>query len=386
MLSIVNQYGVRQLMSYDAGTGLLSTIADHFGRMLSIAYDSSGRLASLTQPDGRRIAYGYDTSGLLVSVQYPDGSTMGYQYRNGDFSTLMTEKIDGNGVIVAAWTYSGLGQALTSQLAGGIATAAAVFDGNTTVVTDAAGVTRTRQYVRTASNLKRVASVSLTCAGCEPGLSSSVSYDSRGFIASETDLAGLTIQYTRDASGLILSKTIGAGTALAETTTYTWHPVYRQPVTITMTNSRVATFTYDGFGNMLARTFSINIGTSSQQSRTTSYLYNSMGQLLRVTGPRADGTDITSMSYDTQGNLSTVTNPLGQVAQYTQYDAVGRPLQFRDETGQVFVMTYDNMGRVATRTIGTRTTSYTYDLGGLLRTVSYPTGDGVTLGYDAAHS
>jgi len=384
LLSIVDRNSVRQSMTYDLN-GRLATIADHFGRALTLAYDGSGRLSTLTAPDGARVTYSYDANSNLTGVQSPDGSSIGFRYQDPLHSSLVTSKVDSAGVTVASWTYAANGQALTSQLAGGVASVSVAYAGTSTTVTDAAGVVRTRQYQRTASNEKRITSLSETCSDCEAGLTRSMTYDGNGFVATETDVTGRTVRYTRDGTGQVLTKTVGFGTALAETTSYTWHPIYRKPLSITMPNSRAFTFTYDPSGNTLSRTFSINAGTAGQQNRTTTYSYNALGQVTLVTGPRADGTDITTVTYDAQGNAATVTNPLNQTIQFTQYDAVGRLLQMRDANGQIYSTTYDALGRLSTQTTGVRTSTYAYNAAGLLRSIAMPDGSQLTYAYDAAH-
>lgn len=379
LMSIVDPNGRRQTLAYDT-SGRLASIADHFGRTLVLAYDSAGRLASLTGPDTGRTTYTYDANSNLTGVQYPDGTSVGYRYQDPAHANLVTSKVDGKGVTVATWTYASNGQVLTSQLAGGVATVSAAYAGTSTGVTDAAGVVRTRQYVRTATNEIRIASVSVSCADCESNLSRSVTYDSNGFVASITDFTGRSTQYTRDSQGLVLTKIDGAGTSLARTTSYTWSSEFRKPVAVTLPNNRTVSFTYDAAGNVLTRTFA-----AGGMSRTTTYAYNTLGQVTRITGPRADGTDVTTLTYDAQGNPASVTNSTGQTTLFTRYDALGRLLEVHDPSGKVSTASYDAMGRLASRTSNGRATTYSYDAAGLLSTVSLSNGNRLTYTYDPAH-
>ena len=381
LMSIVSPSGLRQTMTYFLD-GRLSSIADHFGRTLVLAYDGSGRLASLTGPDGGRTNYTYDANSNLVSVQYPDGTTVAYRYQDPYHLALMTAKLDARGVTVASWTYGRNGQVLTSQLAGAVASVSAIYAGNVTSVTDAAGVVRTRQYVRTATNEKRIASLGVSCTDCEPNLSRSATYDSNGFVASTTDFTGRTAQFIRDNQGLVLTKVDAAGTSLARTTTYTWNSALRKPLTVTLPNGRTISFNYDAAGNVLTKT---NIAPAGSLSRTTRYAYNLLGQLTRVTGPRLDGTDVTTLTYDSQGNATSITNSKGQATLFTRYDALGRLLEARTPNGQTSVANYDSMGRLSSRATNGRTTGYGYDPAGMLSTISLPNGNRLTYVYDAAH-
>lgn len=92
----------------------------------------------------------------------------------------------------------------------------------------------------------------------------------------------------------------------------------------------------------------------------------------------------------TFGDLQSITNSVGHVTQFTQYDRAGRVRQMVDAKGVVTDTTYTPRGWIASTTItppgGTaRTSTFTYDGVGQLTQALMP--DGTTLGYihDAAH-
>jgi RHS repeat-associated protein len=113
------------------------------------------------------------------------------------------------------------------------------------------------------------------------------------------------------------------------------------------------------------------------------------GQVMTVTGPLGD---VTTYSYYTTtasdhmpGDLQSITNALGHVTTIDHYDGDGRVLQSTDPNGLVTLLTYDPRGRLLTKTRGTETTSYTYDLAGNLTGVLFPSGETYTYAYDDAH-
>ncbi|MDC7286065.1 RHS repeat protein, partial [Bifidobacterium thermophilum] len=68
--------------------------------------------------------------------------------------------------------------------------------------------------------------------------------------------------------------------------------------------------------------------------------------MLTANGPRTDVADITTYEYYpdttanwTKGDLKTLTNALGQVWSFTQYDAAGRLLSMTDPNGIVTTQT-----------------------------------------------
>jgi YD repeat-containing protein len=93
------------------------------------------------------------------------------------------------------------------------------------------------------------------------------------------------------------------------------------PLTHTDANGHTTTYTYDSANNMLSQTAHLDDGTPV----TTSYTYNSFGEVLTMTDPLGH---VTTNTYDTKGNLLTVTSPVpnGQTpASVTQfaYDTKG---------------------------------------------------------------
>src|SRR5690606_41161533 len=103
--------------------------------------------------------------------------------------------------------------------------------------------------------------------------------------------------------------------------------------------------------------------TATSESRTTTWTYDSRGQVLTIDGPRTDVTDVTTYTYDAEGNLATATNALGHLVQYTDYDAHGNPLEIIDPNGIVTRLTYDLRQRLKSRivaygTAGAATTGF----------------------------
>ncbi|HLA74959.1 MAG TPA: RHS repeat-associated core domain-containing protein [Gammaproteobacteria bacterium] len=151
------------------------------------------------------------------------------------------------------------------------------------------------------------------------------------------------------------------------------------PVKITQPN-RVITLDYDTQGNLLQRTIS-----AGGLARTWKYIYNAQGLMTSVNGPRLDMTDITTYTYDASGNLTSIINALNQVTQITSYDAHGHPLTIKEPNGLVTQLQYDTRGRLISSTIGTEVTSYTYNTVGQIASITLPTGAYLNYSYDSAH-
>lgn len=374
--SISTRAGMTTSLSYD-NQNRLSTATGHFGHALSFAYNTSKQLASISLPDGTSYQYAYDANSNLVSVTHPDQSKRQYVYENSTFNHLLTGIIDEKGKRFASWTYDSKGRATSSQHAGGAELTSVAYntDGSATV-TDALG----NQHGYNFTTQFDVVKPTHVTGSANKGLGAKAfSYDANGFVASKTDFNGNITTFVRDAGGQETARTEAAGTALARTIFTTWHANFRLPIKITEPN-RVTNFSYDANGNLLKRTV-----TAGANSRSWTFTYNAAGQVLTMDGPRTDLSDISQFAYDNLGNLSSVTDALGHVTQFTAYNGNGQPLSSKDANGLVKTLTYDARGRVTSIKVGDETTAYVYDaVGQVIKTIA-PDGTAIVFSYDDAH-
>ncbi|MBI4690151.1 MAG: RHS repeat protein [Nitrospirae bacterium] len=121
----------------------------------------------------------------------------------------------------------------------------------------------------------------------------------------------------------------------------------------------VTTMEYDSKGNL--------IQIQNPKSQITKINYNSYGQPTSVT----DALNNTStFEYDQFGNLIKTTDPLGNSAQMT-YDYIGRLIKATDARGDTIEYSYDNLNRI-TEVLDDldNKTKFTYDANGNLLTVT----------------
>ncbi|NNE04210.1 MAG: hypothetical protein HKN15_00605, partial [Xanthomonadales bacterium] len=149
---------------------------------------------------------------------------------------------------------------------------------------------------------------------------------------------------------------------------------------------------------MLTRT---ETDTVSLDSRTWTYTYfegpsiaELIGKVETIDGPRTDVSDITTYAYYTsddpglkflKGDLHTITNALGHVTEYLEYDGNGRPLKIREANNVDTSMTYHARGWIETRTNDGQTTTFSYDNVGNLTRVTQPDVSFTDYEYDDAH-
>ncbi len=379
LISIVQRSGLRQTLAYDA-SNRLQTVTDDYGRSLTFAYDAKERIARVTDPAGGEFVYGYDeATNVLTSVRYPDGSLRRYHYEVPGKSGLLTGISDELGVRYATYGYDAQGRAVSTVHAGGANPISVVYNATGAAVTDPNGTTNQLDFV-TDYGVVKSSAVNSPSIGTN-ATSAATTYDANGYVASRTDFGGTTTTFAHDARGLETSRTEAFGTAQARTITTQWHATLRLPTRVTEPG-RETTFAYDGAGNRLSMTVR---DTVTNATRTTAWTYNAVGQMLSMDGPRTDVNDLTTYAYDAQGNLSSVTNALGQTTQITDFDAHGNPLRLVDANGVVTTMAYDLRQRLLSRSVAGAETSFEYDAAGQLTKVTQPDGAFLSYGYDAAH-
>jgi YD repeat-containing protein len=230
-------------------------------------------------------------------------------------------------------------------------------------------------------------SVDQPCEGC--GLPER-GYDVNNNLSSSKDWLGNKKVFSYDMGrNLETSRVEAQGTALERTITTEWHPTMRLRTRVAEP-LRMTSYTYDDSGNMLTQTVQATTdangsagfqATPAGTPKTWHFTYNATGQLLTKVGPGVN----TTMTYDSEGNLATVTNAASHVTQFSNYDANGRVGQVTDPNGLVTSFTYGPRGWLDSISVGGELTSYAYDAVGNLQKVTLPDGSTVKYVYDGAH-
>lgn len=390
LLRVINRNGWITRYDYNS-RGQVERATDPFGRSLVFHYAiDTGLLTSVQTPDGA-IRYGYDNVRRLVFVTYPDNKTKKYIYENEKYRNLITGVDDEAERRLAIYAYDDFGRAIESQLVGGVdkfsisyiqdrPAGGAQYGAN---IIDALGTRRS--YIFSNANGKlAISGGAYQSAPSDKSISPIAirAQDAKGNIVSEIDFRGTRTETIWDTARRLPTREVKVAnrTGEAQTTWTDWHPTLRLPVKITETGaqggSRITDYTYDSRGNRLSETVS---GTGLATA-TRSWTYTA--QSLVATETDESG-GITTHSYDTWGNRTSTTDPLGKTSTYT-HDGAGRVLTSTTD-GITTANTYDLRGRLLTQSAGGLTTVMTYLPTGLLHTLTQPNGYKLTYSYDAAH-
>jgi RHS repeat-associated protein len=397
--------------------GLLIRVTDSFGRTLNFGYDSNSRVVKVTDPNSAVYRYAYDANNNLASITfpptptYPSGATRQYIYNelintsNTDYfyPHVLTGIVDENNNRFATFKYDSQGRAISSQHAGGTEQIALTYNGDgTTTVADALGTNNTYSF-QTVLGVVKATGMTQPCSSCGGNAANATTYDLvNGNVLSRTDFnLNKTTYLYQDPLGradLETSRTEGltsAGltTPQTRTITTTWDTNFRLPKQINEPGKQTV-FGYDSGGNLTSKTIT---DTAISKSRTWSYTYNALGQVLTAVGPRTDVNDTTIyIYYDSVstatgnayriGDLKKITNALTQDTLITNYDLNGRPLTITDPNGVVTQLEYWPRGWLKSRKVnGVQTTQYDYDGVGQLTKVTMPDNSALKYTYDTAH-
>ncbi len=257
--AITNRNGVIQTLHYDLVSGLLTSITDSYGNSMSFTYDLNDRIQTMTDLDGKLYQYTYSPN--LIQVVYPDETPQNnvdnpirvYHYEEAN-KTLLTGITDENGNRFASWDYDDTtNKAILSEHNSGVDRVTVTYNNDsTTTIIDALGASDTFTFldVQGVSRVSNVAGDQCNVCGAQ---AQAYTYDSNGFVASETDFEGNLTTFINNSRGLQTSRTEAVGTLEERTITTEWHPDFRLPTKITEPGKETI-FTYDAQGRLLSRT------------------------------------------------------------------------------------------------------------------------------------
>ncbi|UUI67269.1 DUF6531 domain-containing protein [Aeromicrobium duanguangcaii] len=409
-----------QTFTYDnAGNRLTQTRS---AQTYTWTYDARGRVATSTDARNNTTNYGYDLAGNRTSADYPDGTAATWAY--DDASRLVTAT-NGAGD-TSSYDHDSAGNVTSIELPGG---GEYTFDfdnqgrmtsqidpanleteytwnpsGQLTSTTKPSGITLTSAYDALGRETERTAGTSTREFNYDPaGRMTEASdssrtltfgYDARGLLDEYTDATGTT-SYTRNGAGRLTGVTAATGA----TTTFDYNAqgllsrmrgtvntdfgynTYGQMTSrsnVAPTQNAAMTYGYDLDGNMTSVGFAGRLASTAsydQMSRATTVTKS----LTSVTNP-LEGTN--TYSYDDAGRLDEWTLNDGTTTTSTAYawDADSNRISETSGTDPPVSSTYDDAGRRVADSDGT---TYDYDDDGNLVAIDRPTGDDLTLTYNA---
>jgi len=404
---------------------MLTIITDTVGRQINLSYNENGRLESITDFAGRTWTYEYYPNGDLKKVttppttDFPQGTSTTHAYDSHNLTTIT----DGKGQTYLTNHYND--QDKIDWQTYGNGTSTVVYDeaNNKTTVTDRRGYV-TEWTFNTAGN--PIEKKEYT-AGLRPGdptfYLTTYEYNSNMERTKVIYPRGNWVKYTYDDKGNLLElrrKKIGApdthDPANDIITTFTYESRYNQVKTVTDPRGNVTLYTYDyedaGYGTENGRLMKITYPSVGGQTIETNFSYNSYGQVGTVTDPNGNVTKYeyysgtgylwkiingygvlnytTEITYDSVGNIASVKNPRGHTTSFI-YNNLNQLTQTTAPAPFNFITKYEydeneNLKQVDRQSGDTNnpwiTTTYTYNNLDKLKTITDEVGNVTTFDYD----
>lgn len=342
-----------------SGTGCPDSIHPSSDAVTLTTYDNVGNRLTRTEPDGNTTTDQYDARNRRIQDTNAAGDITITTY-DGDSNVTSVTEPNGN---VTTNSYDALNRVVrTADSIGLVETAAYDADGNRISHGDGDGHLTTYSYdslnrmVTATDPLGKTTTVQYDAVGNElsatdrNGNTTSNTYDALNRRSTMTDALGNITKWQYDPAGNLTSMT----DANLHVTTYSYDAVNR-PSCETFADGTKRCLTYDEAGNLIERADAI-------AHQTVTYSYNDLYFL-------------TGRAYTPSGAEDTFT-----------YDLSGRMLTNQRQNGTFTwpeSFTYDGANRLLSSTQDSRTVTYSYDIPGRMRTVTYPGGYSITEHTDA---
>ena len=372
-------------LTYDA-IGNVTQSKDADGVTTIYTYDDAGRVTDITDAVGNRIHYTLDVAGNRLKEETFDSANTLKRTVSRTYNTLsqLLTVVDAFNRTILSYNYSDGYDAA----------------GNPVHSSDAAGIQRKRGYdalhrlVSTIDNYngtdtatKDTQSVSsydasdhLEGVGDPDGLNTIYSYNGLDDLKSVQSPDTGTTSYVYDAAGNVTQRTDAKGV----TSTSTYDALNRRTATTYSDTSLKVAYLYDEPSSITGCANSYPIGRLTrivESAVTTTYCYDSRGNVLQKRQTQGSQVDTISYSYSLAGRLISTLTPSGTSVQYAR-DVVGRisdvtvlpPSVAGAGAGNVVTnITYLPFGPITGYTLGNgQTVTRTYDTNYALTDVVSP--------------
>ncbi|MCL2541546.1 MAG: DUF6531 domain-containing protein [Nocardioidaceae bacterium] len=374
-LSVADPAGETTTLGYNS-SGQLTTITGASGRQLALTYVASGNgmgdVSSVTDPLGRTVTYGYSSDGDLTSVTDSAGGVTTYTYGP---THLLTKIVDPDGN-TASDQYDDLGRVVSQTDPIGRVTSF-VYGVNTngratTSITEPNQSTTVEIFNALGELTRRT-----QAAGSANAESSTYTYNAAGEQTAATDPDKNTTSYTYARGGQVATITDPDG----NTTSSTYNS-FGEPLTTTSPTGVMTTDAYNALGDLTSSSTPLGTGAGAVPA-TTSYAYDDGSFPALPTKITSPSGHVVASTYTSTGDLKSVTDGLGDTTSLG-YDADGEQTSSTDPDGKTTAATYTSTGQIKSATDRKGgTTSYGYDADGNRTSQIDANGDKTTYTYDA---
>jgi RHS repeat-associated protein len=384
--SIVDRVGNTTSFGYN-GSNLLVTITDPYNLITTLTYNASNKVSTIQDPALRTTTLAYDVNNVkLTSVTDPDSALWQYGYDSASRLTILTDPRSN----ITTFAFGS-----TSERIATVTRADLTTESLTAVQVQGIPAAGTGTQASPATPVLAAGAISAYTDPRNNIWNTNLDWLGFGEPSQQTDpLSDLANTY-RDANGLpwlaadpLARRTRSFFDSLANPTkTVFADDTYKQatyngfsePLTQTDELGKTTTMSYDTSGNLL--TVTQPPPATGGTSPVTTYTYDSHGFVLTAIDPNSH---TTSYGYDSRDRLTSQTDALNHTATMS-YDSASNMTGRTDENGHVVTYSFDSDNRLLTQTLpGTpvSTTTFGYDSIGNLTSVADPLTHTTTNTYD----
>lgn len=327
------------------GVGMLTGVTDEQGSA-SYVYDGQGRLTQETRIIGAvsyATSYGYDADGNLQTITYPTGRIVTYQRDPlGRINAVLTHANASAppALIAGNIAYLPFGPIQSLTFGNGVAvTYEYDQDYRLTGIASSKGTTGIQDLTLTHDGTDNITAIT---DALDATRNQSFEYDLLGRLTDATGYYG-TEEYTYDALGNRLTRTLVQGSAINVTYTYASNDNQLQSAN---NGSTTRSFTYDNAGN--------TISDSVSGGASFTYAYNHAN---RMKQSQESGGPTFNYGYDAFGER-VLKQAIGQTGTHFRYDPMGRLIHESDDAGNP-IRSYIYLGNLPIAQIEPSTTSGT---------------------------
>jgi RHS repeat-associated protein len=328
----------------------LTSITDANGNITTLVRGNSTQPSQITQiidPVGRTLNLTYDNFNRVLSLTDPIGRTVQYTYNSQGTLATVTDPAGG----VTTYGYDGQNRMTSITDARQITYLQNSYDDNGRVIQQTAADGGITKFGYTLLNPTVPTSPVLLTVVTDPlGNQTIYHFNPQGYLLDMTDALGQQVIYTRDPG---TNQLLGVQDPLGRTTSFTYDSAGNLLTVMRLANTShpvAISTTYDPL-------FNRPTSVTDSLGHITSFKYDPAGNLLSIIDPLGNKA---TLAYDTQGELATSSDALGNVTSYAYLN--GNLVGVTDPLGRTISRTTDAVGRVLTITdpIG-EVTSYQYN-------------------------
>lgn len=371
---------VQQVLN-EAGVGWTFTYSNYYltkvqhtsGRAVNFTW-SGNKLVSATDPAGNVFSYTYLNNRfgtnlhLLSTVSRPGtpATVTTYHYEDSRYLGGLTG-LSINGNRYSTFAYDANKRAILSKHAGDVDKFQFSYVAGSQGVSSATVTNPLNKQTTYAFQGGKITSVTGAASTYCQGSYQETTYDTYGYPDLKSDFEGGITDFDYNAKGQLLQKILKDPVNGDRVFQYTWDTARNRIIKEVQVGVAEVNYSYAANNRIASRSVTnLSAQGVANQTLTTTYTYtnhtNNMLASIVEDGPIPGAGDAVTTSFDSAGNVVSVSDANGVLQSYSGYNALGLPGTVTQREGATLSYSYDPRGRVVSmvRTVNGQSATYSY--------------------------